>query len=202
MTEPQHDRPKPSCLSSEPSSAAATMSVSSRSSISHTATTIHPNRNKKTKKKKLGIIFDTDGTLVGEKNDILRPGAIEFLRWLLDRGHRLALWTAAHESWAETNAQRICRRVVVHDDDHDCSPVCRKTFSFAWGRSRMRSRKEMPKKLQNKIFGSSSSASSMSSWDGECVWCGPYGKRCHRCYCCYYVWDCPCRHVKDLRLDR
>lgn len=144
---------------------------------------------------KLGLVFDIDGTLVGESEKLLqyrlRPGAIEFLKWLLQRGHRLALWTAASDSWAITNAYRICQQ--VHGPHETCwkqeGQECLKTFDFAWGGSKMRCRKEVPL-LQSQQATSGGDA---------CLWCGPYRHACTRCQCMYYTWGCPCRKVKELR---
>mmetsp|Transcript_1866 Transcript_1866/g.4232 ORF Transcript_1866/g.4232 Transcript_1866/m.4232 type:complete len:289 (-) Transcript_1866:303-1169(-) len=164
------------------------------SSTSTSSTTSSP------QSQKLGIVFDIDGTLIGESEHIhqwrLRPRTIEFLQWLLDRGHRFALWTAAYDSWAITNAYRICQR--VHGPHEGCWQdesrgyrECHKTFCFAWGGSRQRERKEIPLKHQATV--------TYCAPGDSCIWCGPYSHSCTRCYCAYYTWDCPCRKVKELR---
>ena len=99
----------------------------------------------------LGIIFDIDGTLIRESRHLCgihpRPHAIELLAWCCQRGHKPALWTAGHWTWADRVAQNICPLVQdkiqqkQNDDDddnddqiikHNCpGRTCRKTFAFA-----------------------------------------------------------------------
>jgi phosphoserine phosphatase len=59
----------------------------------------------------LGMIFDIDGTLIAIGDwvhlFILRPGAVDFLKWALERGHTLALWTAATSGWADRVATKL-----------------------------------------------------------------------------------------------
>lgn len=112
----------------------------------------------------------------------LRPGLIDFIQWLQERGHHLAIWTAAGESWATMNANRICQRV---HGNHECTmPKCKKTFSFVWDSTKQTAMRKIP----------------FTRDDGDgCLWCGPYSRVCDRCTCHIYNWWCPCRCVKELR---
>ena len=64
-------------------------------------------------KKQLGIVWDIDGTSTAEGDNVhgivIRPGALEFLVWCRQRGHRLAIWTAASKFWAKMVVDRIHR---------------------------------------------------------------------------------------------
>jgi hypothetical protein len=129
---------------------------------------------------RLCMIFDVDGTLIAEGDGInhiiIRPGAVDFLKWALEeRGHTLALWTAATSGWADRVATKLCR--ALQDEHEDCP----KTFAFVWTGEKMR--------MQKKI----------TQADDGCMWCECYSKRCKRC-CCILgaIPYCPCRYIKDL----
>mmetsp|Transcript_29646 Transcript_29646/g.49155 ORF Transcript_29646/g.49155 Transcript_29646/m.49155 type:complete len:283 (+) Transcript_29646:27-875(+) len=142
----------------------------------------------------LGIIFDIDGTLIAEGsvdgNIKIRPGVIQTLTELKARGHRLALWTAAHSTWAD----RVCKTLCVlvspdHDDDKNCSNQCRKTFDFCWSKEKLIA--------QQGEQGALAEGGDGPQWN-RCRWCKWYSSQCNRCACWTYAYACPCRHVKDL----
>ena len=115
----------------------------------------------------------------------MRPRTVEFLQWLQQRGHRVALWTAASCTWADFNARKMCQAVT--DNNHKClGSNCRETFAFVWDGTKMRGRQQPPA-VQYSV-----------DHDG-CRWCQQYSKHCNRCECFRYAWECPCRHVKELR---
>lgn len=142
----------------------------------------------------LGIIFDIDGTLILEDHSSagggvhLRPGSIDFLKWCFERGHALALWTAASQDHLGHCLEIFCQAV---QSDHECGPTCRKTFDFAWCHTKLR-RATTP----NLPLYSNHS----SDWyyaDG-CRWCKWYSRNCARCQCHHYASFCPCTCTKDL----
>lgn len=134
----------------------------------------------------LGFIFDIDGTLIAEGDRVggirIRPGVISCLQKFRKRGHRLALWTAAHSAWAFRVKKKLCQTVYP---DHDCTNSCSKTFDFCWSGDKMRAQK----------MGMASNP----DWLYGCRWCQFYSTRCQRCLCFQYTYGCPCRSVKDLR---
>ena len=139
----------------------------------------------------LGIVLDLDGTLITENDDdlcsdaFLRPGAVEFLRWCRARGHSLAIWTAAHRSWAHYVSWKLCSAV---DPQHSCSGgcECQRTFDFVWSAERLRVRKRLPVSSHGQVEG--------------CRWCEQYQQSCNRCECQHGgLFSCPCRSTKDLR---
>lgn len=149
----------------------------------------------------LGIIFDIDGTLIAEGDNIfnvqLRPGCVELMQFCKRRGHAVALWTAAHSDHAAYCARKICEQVVTTTNKdsiekngkqpHKCSGEnCRETFDFVWSESKLRRQR---KQIMN-----------MTGDDGGagCQWCGVYRNNCCRCQCWAYVYSCPCRFTKDL----
>jgi hypothetical protein len=143
----------------------------------------------------LGIILDLDGTLIAENEepegapgDFLRPAAVEFLQWCLARGHSLALWTAAHSSWAHYVSWKLCTAVHHHRGCEGSG--CRKTFDFVWSQSRLNVRKRIPVSTHGEVDG--------------CRWCEHYRRQCDRCEChgradgTGNLFTCPCRSTKDL----
>ena len=167
--------------------------------------------------KRLGIIFDIDGTLISEHRNaefsnriILRPNTIPFLIWLKKRGHAIALWTKAHISHANNVKYFICKQVAAANCDsscmdmadtatakhrqyqHVCSEECQETFAFVWGRERLRKRSIPSYRYQTMLN------SMNSSWGVECKWCEAYSTKCQQCTC-YINYRCPCMDIKDLR---
>lgn len=141
---------------------------------------------------RLGIVFDIDGTLILEADDnedvVLRQGSMEFLRWCKQRGHSIALWTAASEEHLQSCLQVFCP--LITPDQHQCSPHCNQTFDFAWSHSKLKqqsliSSMNFHRHLQDDVEG--------------CRWCRPYCNTCRRCRCITYVCSCPCMYVKDLK---
>mmetsp|Transcript_20013 Transcript_20013/g.43667 ORF Transcript_20013/g.43667 Transcript_20013/m.43667 type:complete len:259 (+) Transcript_20013:157-933(+) len=146
--------------------------------------------------KRLGVVFDIDGTLIGESmRDLyrgirIRPGAIDFIRWLKSRGHRVSLWTKASSWWADRVAFEICP--LVHGP-HECAgSQCGSTFDFVWSDDKLRRQSEPSNRWQTM------SMNCTTSTGNECKWCEVYSSTCHQCEC---TWNyaCPCREVKDLR---
>lgn len=157
----------------------------------------------------LGIVFDLDGTLIAEgeavKGVCPRPAAADFLQWLLDRGHRLAIWTAAHPSWAHCVSRHFCNRLV----DHDCEgTTCRRVFDFVWDVHRLTCG-DLPggDNDEHSIDESSNHWDDtdcddddypQTASDSGCHWCLHYSADCDRCYCASSKKYCPCRHTKQL----
>lgn len=138
----------------------------------------------------LAIIFDLDGTLVAEGNNVFgiveRPGAVDLLRWCLERGHAVAVWTAAHSGWANRVARHFCQ--AVQQDNHRCAGVkCTRTFDFVWDGTKQREQR-----------GMSSKYTVEDGDDYRCRWCMFYGGMCQRCSCYGAAMFCPCRYTKDL----
>jgi len=135
----------------------------------------------------LGIIFDLDGTLVAEGKNVYgiveRPGAVEFMRWCFERGHAMAVWTAAHSGWAHRVACHFCQ--AVQQDDHCCAGVaCTRTFDFVWDGTKQRRQRGVAQKYRD---------------DDDCRWCMFYKRMCERCSCyAGATMFCPCRYTKDL----
>mmetsp|Transcript_4392 Transcript_4392/g.5041 ORF Transcript_4392/g.5041 Transcript_4392/m.5041 type:complete len:276 (+) Transcript_4392:55-882(+) len=151
-------------------------------------------------KSMLGIIFDIDGTLIAEGKEIhriiIRPGTIEFLQLLHQRGHALALWTKAHRQWGEAVAKKICE-AVHQESNHKCcgtgSNFCRHTFDFVWCGEEKLKRRQQPS--HRWLYHSNKDV----TLDGlECRWCEAYSRTCQQCSC-HYNYRCPCSDVKDLR---
>lgn len=117
---------------------------------------------------------------------MVRPHAIDFLRWCKDRGHAISLWTKAHSAWADHVRRTLCQ--LVANDDHQCSQTCRRIFEFVWSGNKVTRR-------------CLSRACSEHFDDGgtSCRWCEVYSRTCRQCYCYFYSAHCPCRDVKDLR---
>ena len=145
--------------------------------------------------KRLGVVFDIDGTLVAEQSrDLycgmkLRPGALEFMQWLTSRGHRLGLWTKASKFWSHRVVKKACPLV---SGPHDCSGTdCRRTFDFVWSADKLKRQNEPSRRWQHR-------GSASSTGDDECKWCEAYSSACHQCEC-MWNYECPCRYIKDLR---
>ena len=138
-----------------------------------------------TAKYPLAFIFDIDGTLIAEGDNVvgvqIRPGAVAFLQTCRQRNHRVALWTAAPQSWAATVLRKLC--TAVHPDHQCTGGTCRKTFDFCWAGDKQRAQRSG--KMSNENIDT-------------CQWCQFYSSRCQRCCCFAYVYECPCRYVKDL----
>ena len=142
---------------------------------------------------RLGIIFDLDGTLVAESSDpeqsatdqetFIRPAVLGFLRWCRTRNHVVAVWTAAHGSWAHYVTWKICSTL---DPQHDCQGLeCRKLFSFVWTADHMVRRARIPMSAHGEV--------------AVCCWCEQYRHTCERCTChSGAMFACPCRDTKDL----
>lgn len=138
---------------------------------------------------RLGIIFDLDGTLVAESSEpsdqetFLRPAVLDFLRWCQERHHVLAVWTAAHRSWAHYVTWKICSSL---DPQHECQGLeCRKLFSFVWTADHMVTRARIPTSAHGEV--------------SVCCWCESYRHQCQRCACHEgSIFACPCRDTKDL----
>lgn len=136
---------------------------------------------------KLGVVFDIDidGTLVGESEHNhqwrLRPRTIEFLQMALigtrstccaldgclwQLGHYQRLSNLPATAW--TTWQLLARRIA-------CIPRMPQdsAFYFAWGGSKLRSRKEIPIRHQTTV--------TTSAPGDACIWCGPYSHSCTRC---------------------
>lgn len=155
----------------------------------------------KKKDEPLGIIFDIDGTLIAEgervRGVIVRPGAIEFIRWCKQRGHAVALWTKGHDYWGTHVLMKICKAVMGPQHHEECHRDCRETFSFCWGGDKLRRQQvESPykKSLDSSLWKWSDSSSSSCG----CKWCEAYSFECHQCEC-HFNYTCPCSTVKDLR---
>lgn len=156
-------------------------------------------QEKQKKNPKLGIIFDIDGTLIAENDNIfhvlIRPGTVEFLKWCkYERGYSLALWTTAGESWAKEVCKKLCPLVTSEKEESinkdlkggDGNNKIYSLFDFVWTSNRMVKRKTIP-------------ISSISG-EGKCRWCEVYSKNCGQCACDLMgIYYCPCREVKDLR---
>jgi NLI interacting factor-like phosphatase len=157
----------------------------------------------------LGIIFDLDGTLVAEPLDdhrdnklsddvFLRPGVQRLLAWCYQRGHSLAVWTAAHAGWAHYVSWKLLQ---ASDDSSSSSESPR--FEFVWDGSRLKKRRRIPRDAhgvepQGPPVTDPDDAST-SDATTCCCWCGPYRHSCDRCECRYNrVFQCPCRFTKDL----
>ena len=138
----------------------------------------------------LGIIFDIDGTLIAESRHIpgmrIRPYAVDLLAWCRKRGHRIALFTAAHSFWAECLVKKVCPLVqrALGVKKHSCVKNCTATFDFSWGRDKMRNERPLKRAGQRAT---------------ECYWCDFYSGECHICACYGDPNDCPCRRSKDIR---
>lgn len=142
---------------------------------------------------RLGIVFDLDGTLVAESSDpeqsasdqetFIRPAVLDFLRWCQERNHVVAVWTAAHSSWAHYVTWKICSAL---DPQHDCQGLeCRKLFSFVWTADHMVRRARIPMSAHGEV--------------SVCCWCEQYRHQCQRCTCHEgSIFACPCRDTKDL----
>ena len=143
----------------------------------------------------LGIVLDLDGTLIAEfdsdddwlcsRDDFVRPGAVEFLRWCKARGHSLAVWTAADASWANYVLWKLC--TGLHGPDHACqgATCSRGTFDFCWSRERLCVRQRIPVSAHGQVSG--------------CRWCESYRSSCTRCACyTANAFLCPCRSTKNL----
>jgi hypothetical protein len=140
--------------------------------------------------KELGFVFDIDGTLIAESDVpigvIERPGIIDVMTFLVERQHRVAIWTAGNAQHANQIARHFCSKVYAKEG-HICQVGCRKTFDFVWwGEKLSRQRKEE--------FGSSD----VDDVYG-CRWCRPYKHHCNQCSCATGHMYCVCRWVKDLR---
>ena len=146
---------------------------------------------------------------------VIRPHAVSFLAWCRRRGHRLAIWTAAHSSWADSVVRKLCplvqNEIAVFNDlttctttssstnynndakekIHTCPGIsCRATFDFVWGGDQMR---KLPRR------NNTTTIQKRQKPEG-CHWCEFYSQSCRICQCFAGVNYCPCRHVKDLRL--
>lgn len=136
----------------------------------------------------LALILDIDGTIVAEGRHVsgivLRPNVVEFLRNCKEKGYFLAIWTSAHSAWAHSVAMKLCK--LIHQDDHECSSLCKRTFEFVW------TGEEQRKAKQVRV------ATAPDDMD-YCKWCGPYRYECNQCLCWQYFYACPCRQTKDLR---
>lgn len=158
-------------------------------------TTAVSNDGKLPPSKRLGIVFDIDGTIIAENHNPyqfhhkiqLRPETIEFMRWCKSRGHSLALWTKAHSSHAMSINHLICKQI---DPNHVCWGKCRHTFSFVWDQEKLR-RRTVPSHRQQ-------TSDDPFSGGMECRWCEAYSKTCQHCTCHFY-YRCPCMDIKDLR---
>jgi len=125
------------------------------------------------------LVFDLDGTLVAESDDLscnesfFRPGALQFLQWCQDRGHSLAVWTAAHEGWASYLVHKIRKETNVE-------------FEFVWTEKQLRKQERLP------VY-------THGEGNDSCKWCSAYRHSCDRCECQGGIFTCPCRQTKDLR---
>ncbi|GAX26370.1 hypothetical protein FisN_2Hh212 [Fistulifera solaris] len=142
--------------------------------------------------RRLGIILDLDGTLVAESSSsehpsasetFLRPAVLDFLRWCQARNHVVAVWTAAHASWAHYVTWKICSAL---DPQHDCQGLdCRNLFAFVWTADHMVTRARIPRHVHGEV--------------SLCCWCESYRHACERCTCQNgAIFTCPCRETKDL----
>lgn len=134
----------------------------------------------------LAIIFDLDGTLVAERDSddyddddgrteqFWRAGALEFVDWCHQRGHQLAIWTAAHASWAYYVQYKMEQQ------------LCQAKFVFCWAQPQLWQRQRIPVSVHGEEMGC-------------CRWCGPYRHNCDRCECTSSVYHCPCRYTKNLQ---
>jgi len=155
-------------------------------------------------RRRLGLVFDIDGTLIREatendENDndgnkiLLRRGSMEFLHWCKEeRGHSIALWTAASEEHLQNCLQVFCPLITNNHRQQCCGPKCRKTFDFAWSRSKL---------TQQTLHCTTASSAYYQGGgdDGGCRWCKSYRNSCIRCKCQFYTYACPCMYVKDLK---
>ncbi|CAB9511360.1 expressed unknown protein [Seminavis robusta] len=99
------------------------------------------------REQRLGLVFDIDGTLILETENtaeeiVLRPGSMEFLQWCQQRGHALALWTAASDFHLDRCVKTICPLVAPHDDKPCQGAKCNKTFEFAWCHSKLKQQEQ------------------------------------------------------------
>lgn len=154
------------------------------------------NQNPIPSSKRLGVIFDIDGTFIAEhpntdfsRRIILRPDTIQFLSWLKNRGHSIALWTKGHITHADNVKDFICKQVAAANFETN-QETFDFDFDFVWGGERMRRRSIPSHRYQT--------MSSFSSLGTECKWCEAYSSRCQQCTC-YINYRCPCMGVKDLR---
>jgi len=161
--------------------------------------------NSSTTIKPLGIVFDIDGTLIAETSGCgsfgvasplkrIRPHTIELLRFCLARGHHLAIWTAAHTTWADTVARKLC--TLVHSNDHPCAGKhCRRTFDFVWcGKYMRKDSAGWTSKYNNR------QQQAIMSGEAHCQWCEFYASTCRECTChTDGPMYCTCRDTKDLR---
>lgn len=148
--------------------------------------------------KRLGIVFDIDGTIIAEHQNpynnfhnriILRPDIIEFLALCKRRGHSLALWTKGHSTHGYHINHYICKKV---NPQHICYGKCRNTFDFVWGGEKLRKRQFPSHRWQSKTMLDFNGA------ETECKWCEVYSANCQQCTC-YTNYRCPCMEIKDLR---
>jgi NLI interacting factor-like phosphatase len=174
----------------------------------------------------LGIIFDLDGTLVAEPHDddhprddflpdevFLRPGVRRLLVWCSQRGHSLAVWTAAHAGWAHYVSWKLLQAKDSESSSSSSSsstPSSSETlprFEFVWDGSRLKKRRRIPRDAHGvetqgptvaaRTEDAATSASTTATT--SCCWCGPYRHDCDRCECKNNrVFQCPCRFTKDL----
>jgi hypothetical protein len=147
----------------------------------------------------LGLVFDLDGTLVAEALDdsdacfpdsvFLRPGVQHFLEWCCNRGHRLAIWTAGHSSWAHYVSWKLLGG----------SGAGSIRFEFVWDGTMLRKRRRIPRDAHGLQTQSGPTVPTNAGTNRGCCWCGPYRDECDRCECrLNRVFQCPCRFTKDL----
>jgi NLI interacting factor-like phosphatase len=172
----------------------------------------------------LGIIFDLDGTLVAEPHDddhpgdnfvpdevFLRPGVRRLLAWCSQRGHSLAVWTAAHAGWAHYVSWKLLQATDSESSTSSSSPSeSLPRFEFVWDQSRLKKRRRIPRdahgvETQGPVVAAraddaaTSAATTTTANTTSCCWCGPYRHDCDRCECRNNrVFQCPCRFTKDL----